>query len=109
MDFIIGRLCLGVLAIMTWIAASAPACARPEADLALTVACRRGDLAAAERALQLGAAPGAWTPLPKDGESRTALMVACYQGYPEIARLLIERGAPIAVKTPTGFSALTLA
>lgn len=46
--------------------------------------------------LDHGLAPGA-----RDGEGRTALHVAAYQGFAELAELLVQRGAPLDVVDDT--------
>ncbi|WKZ57609.1 MAG: ankyrin repeat domain-containing protein [Bdellovibrionota bacterium] len=70
-------------------------------NAALGMAVQQGDLAYAEKALQLGA----HTELP-DSEGRTPLLLAVKKGDIELVRLLASRNARIDASDNKGYSAL---
>jgi ankyrin repeat protein len=73
---------------------------------ALVTMARWGDTDAVRLLLDRGADVNA-----RDGDGRTALMLACYSDtYPiDVVRILIERGADVNARTPSGETAVSFA
>jgi ankyrin repeat protein len=86
----------------------------PERDRDLIVAAYRGDLGAAEAALNAGADPnhrldGMIHEWPFDSDGWTALHAAAYAGHPDVAALLIGDGADMRLTEGYGRTPLLMA
>ena len=81
----------------------------PELNQLLIRAVVRGDQIAVIDLLAKGANPSTTGGVTPVGASNTALMWASSEGYPAIARLLIDYGADINAKNTAGYTALMFA
>jgi len=88
--------------LLTTIAAVMVGCGNPEADRALRVAIREGNIEAAKQAIDDGADVNA-----KDKRGQTPLLNAAPpMGHKEIIELLIAKGADVNAKTESGWNPL---
>ena len=81
----------------------------PDLNQQLIKAVVRGDENAVTDLLAKGANPSTTGGVTPVGASNTALMWAASEGYPAIARLLIDYGADINAKNAAGYTALMFA
>ena len=73
-------------------------------EIELYEAVEQNDFDEVKRLLDLGANPNT-----DDNDSTSVLMIACIEGYFEIAELLIDRGADVNAKDEDGNTALYFA
>ena len=87
------RAALFVGALLLTIVTGAQLMASPAQDQALIAAATKGDVAAARMLIDKGASVAA-----RDGQGRTALLLATHGNHIEVARLLIATGADVNAK-----------
>ncbi len=83
-----------VLAVLPWQATLAQAPSNPSLNAQLLVAARQGDLPAVKAALARGAEPSS-----RNGQGKTALVMAAEKGQVDLALTMIEAGTDVNLAT----------